>query len=139
MKHKHKVVFDSNIYLSAIIFGGNPRQCLELARNKEIELFISKAILLEVVRNLEDKFGWQAYEVKEVIEGILEFANIVSPKRSIKSIKKDPSDNRILETAMEAKTHYIISGDKKHLLSLKVFKDIPIISAKQFLDMLYES
>lgn len=139
MKHKLKVVFDSNIYLSAIIFGGNPRQCLELARNKEIELFTSKAILLEVARNLGDKFGWQAYEVTEVIEGILEFANIVIPKKSIKSIKADLSDNRILEAAVEAKTHYIISGDKKHLLSLKKFKNIPIISAKQFLDMLYES
>ena len=53
MKQKVKVVFDANIYLSAIIFGGNPRQCLELAKNSEVELFTSYPILLEVARNLQ--------------------------------------------------------------------------------------
>lgn len=139
MKQKVKVVFDANIYLSAIIFGGNPRQCLELAKRREIELFVSFSILLEVARNLQNKFGWVEEEVEEVIKGIGEFATLVSPQTITRVIRAHPQDNKILEAAQEAKADYIISGDKKHLLSLKKFKNIKIISAKEFLDIFYEN
>lgn len=139
MKQKVKVVFDANIYLSAIIFGGNPRQCLELAKHREVELFTSHSILLEVARNLQDKFGWAEEEVEEVIKGIGEFASLISPHDKIIVIQAHPQDNKILEAAQEAKADYIISGDKKHLLSLKQFRNIKIISAKQFLDSYYEN
>ncbi len=139
MKQKIKVVFDANIYLSAIIFGGNPRQCLELAKSREVKLFISHSILLEVARNLQNKFGWAEIEVEEVIKGIGEFATLISPQSTIKVITAHPQDNKILEAAKEAKADYIISGDKKHLLSLKQFRNIKIISAKQFLNFYYEN
>ncbi|MBU1000239.1 putative toxin-antitoxin system toxin component, PIN family [Patescibacteria group bacterium] len=138
MKQKVKVIFDANIYLSAIIFGGNPRQCLELAKNREVELFTSYHILLEVARNLQNKFLWTEEEVEEVIKGIGEFAILVSPQVVIQVIRVHDQDNKILEAALEAKAGYIISGDKKHLLSLKKFRNIKIISAKEFLDFYYE-
>lgn len=134
MKQRVKVVFDANIYLSAIIFGGNPRQCLELAKLKKIELFASFAILLEVARNLQNKFDWSEEEVEEVIKGVGEFATLVYPQVVISIIQAHFQDNKILETAQEAKVEYIISGDKKHLLSLRKYKNIKIISAKEFLD-----
>ncbi len=139
MKPKVKVVFDANVYLSAIIFGGNPRQCLELAKSREVELFTSHAILLEIARNLQNKFGWIEWEVEEVIKGIGEFATLIFPQSTIKVITAHPQDNKILEAALGAKADYIISGDKKHLLSLKQFRDIKIISAKDFLDFYYEN
>ncbi len=137
MNLKLRVVFDTNIYLSAILFGGNPRQCLNLARSNQINLFISKFILLEIAEKLQGKFLWNREEVKEVLEGILVFANVVYPESKIDIIKQEPKDNRILECALEAKAHYIISGDKKHLLSLGKFNKIPIVSAKDFLDIFY--
>lgn len=137
MPNKPSVVFDTNIYISAIIFGGNPRQCLELARSCEIELIISKAILLELAEKLRDKFNWPEEDIAEVILGISLFTQIVTPNKKVHSVKADPPDNRILEAALEAKVNYIVSGDKKHLLSLKKFEKIPIISAKQFLDIHY--
>ena len=137
MQAKPSVVFDTNIYISAIIFGGNPRQCLELARSGEIELIVSKAIYLELVRNLRDKFDWFEEDIADVISGISGFTKIVTPKNKLEMIVAHPEDNMILEAALEAKVDYIISGDKKHLLSLKKFKGIPIISAKEFLDIFY--
>ncbi|EKD91339.1 MAG: hypothetical protein ACD_30C00021G0003 [uncultured bacterium] len=139
MKVKPRVVFDTNIFISSIIFGGNPRQCLELARENEIELYISRAILLELSEKLEEKFLWQSKDTKEVIEGILMFASLVSPKKKINHIKENPKDNMILECAVEAKADFLISGDKKHLLALKTFKNIKIISAKQFLDIFFQA
>lgn len=139
MKAKLKAVFDTNIFISAIIFGGNPRQCLELARKEQIRLFVSKSILLELAKKLKEKFLWPDSDIKEVILGISEIAQIVEPKEKANTIKQDPPDNRILECAKEAKADYIISGDKKHLLSLKKFAGIPIISANEFLKIFYES
>lgn len=137
MKPKLKVVFDTNIYISAIIFGGNPKQCLELARTFEIELFCSKAILFELAEKLQNKFRWSGAEVTEVIEGISRFIRVISPRIKVDLIKSDPPDNRILEAALEAKVDYIVSGDKKHLLSLTKFQNIHILSAKQFLETFY--
>lgn len=139
MKAKLKVVFDTNIFISATIFGGNPRQCLELVRESQIQLVTSKAILLEFAKKLKEKFLWPDSDIKEVILGISEFAQIVVPKEIIQIIKHDLPDNRILECAKESKADYIISGDKKHLLSLKKFEGIPVISASEFLKIFYES
>ncbi len=139
MKRKTRVVLDTNIYISAIIFGENPRTCLELARNKEFELFASREILVELAVKLRLKFDWKEEDIHMAIEGILAFANLVSPKHSINIIKDDPKDNIILECALETKADYIISGDKKHLLSLDKFKNIPIITARTFLDIFYKN
>lgn len=138
MKPRIKVVFDTNIFISAIIFGGNPRRCLELARTKEIELVASSAILLELTRKLKEKFSWSASEIIDAIEGLSMFVKIVSPQKRIYKIKKEPADNRILEAALEVNVDYIVSGDKKHLLSLKSFKGIPIINATQFLQFFFK-
>lgn len=139
MKPKIKAVFDTNVYISAILFGGNPRTCLELARAREIELFVSRPILLELAQKLQDKFLWSVIEIEEVIEGLVMFVKVVSPRAQITTIKEEPKDNRILECALEAAADYIISGDKKHLLSLEKFKGIPIISSKDFLGNFYQS
>lgn len=138
MSHKLKVVFDTNIYISAVLFGGNSRQILELAREKEINLFVSKSILLEIAEKLRDKFGWEEYEIQEVIKGISKFAKVVSPKKRVRVIRDNREDNVILECALAGDVDMIITGDKKHILSLGKFKDIPIVSAKQFLDIMYQ-
>lgn len=133
MKSKILAVFDTNIFISAIIFGGNPRTCLELAREGKIRLYSSKNILLEVSQKLSDKFMWKEGDIKEVIRGIGGFATIVTPNIIINKIKKDEADNRILECTFFAKADYIVSGDKHHLLSIKKFKKIPIVTSTKFI------
>lgn len=128
-----KVVFDTNIFISAVIFGGNPRMCLTLAREGKIALFVSKELLLEIAEKLHNKFIWSDKDIKDVIIGICKFAQIVEPKAKINKIKKDPSDNLVLEIAQEVNANYIISGDKKHILPLKKFEGTKIITAADFL------
>jgi putative PIN family toxin of toxin-antitoxin system len=132
-----KVVFDTNIYLSAIIFGGSPRLCLEAARERIIELYTSRTLLLELARVLGEKFDWSSSEIAGFIKGIGYFARIVTVERTISIIKSDVSDNMVLEAAIAAKADFIISGDKKHLLSLKEFEGIKIISATYFVKAIH--
>lgn len=136
MKPKPKVVFDTNIFISSIIFGGNPRQCLELAREAKLQLYSSRSILLELAEKLREKFLWEEKDVQDVIEGLLDFVTLISPEAQINVVKNDPDDNKILECSITAGAEFIVSGDK-HLTSLKRFEDIPILSAKQFLDTFY--
>ena len=77
-------------------------------------------------------------EITELIEGISKFAQIVEPRRRVELIKEDLSDNRILEAAVEGEADYIISGDKKHILSLKKFERVEIVSAQEFLNTFYK-
>lgn len=116
---KPKVVFDTNIYLSAIIFGGNPRRVVQLAVDNKIILYSSAEILLEIALKLKDKFKWSTEEINFTIKAIGDLVKIVG---------RDPSDNKILEAALKAKADFIVTGDN-HLLKLKNFKGIKIIQA----------
>lgn len=133
MAKKTRVVFDTNIYISAIVFGGSPRILLEMARSKDIELYTSKAILLELSRKLIEKFDWDTESTSEVISGIGVFANVVSPSKKLHVIKQDDTDNRILECADVSKADFIVSGDKRHILPLKKFGKTRIVTPSEFL------
>ena len=137
MKSEPKVVFDTNIFVSGIFFGGNPQACIELAREGNIQLFSSKALLLELSQKLYKKFGLDWPQIEDILGGIKKYSTVVEPQTRLNVIKNDPPDNRILECASSVKADYIISGDKKHILPLKKFDSIRIVSAKEFLDEFY--
>lgn len=127
------IVCDTNVFISAIIYGGNPERILLSAEKEEFTIFISPAILLELSRILRVKFMWQEYQIHEVISYLGKLCSVIKPDERITRIKTDQSDNRILECAITAKAHYIVSGDKRHLLPVKKFRGIPIISPSAFL------
>jgi putative PIN family toxin of toxin-antitoxin system len=128
-----KVVIDTNVLISALNFGGKPAQILRLFIRGEIEVYISSFILNELKRILREKFEWEEDRIADVIRRIREKAIEVHPKRKVLLIKEKRDDNRILECALEGKARYIISGDKRHLLPLKKYRGIKILSPGEFL------
>jgi len=130
-----KVVADTNIYLSAILFGGKPDKIRRLAREKEIELLISEQILAEIAGILKRKFDWLDSQISQTIDSIRITTTLITPKYTLNVIKKHNPDNRILECAVEGGAQYIVSGDKHHLLPLKEWKGIKIISPSEFLEI----
>ena len=62
-------------------------------------------------------------------------AEFVSPQERISNIQPDPKDDKFLEAALAGKADFIVSGDK-HMLDLKEFRSIPIITGREFLDWL---
>lgn len=123
-----RVVFDSNVYISAVLFDGPPRQILNAARQKKIVLVSSDEIINETARKLKEKFLWPEFRVEQFVDQISKVAEISSTKEKIKVIADD-ADNRILECAIAGSANIIISGDN-HLLKLKVYKNIPIKNSK---------
>jgi len=131
-----KLVIDTNIYISAILFGGKPEKIRKLSKEKKIELLVSEAIIAEVAEVLRKKFNWESWQISQTINEIRETATLVIPYQTISVIKKDEDDNRILECAVEGKAQYIISGDKHHLLPLKEYQGIKILSPTEFLEVI---
>lgn len=128
-----KIVADTNILISAIIFGGVPDQILNLVREQKIKLLTSDAILYELADVLSKKFKFPLWRIEQALLEIKDIATIIFPKHHLSIIKKDESDNRILECAIKGKVQYIISGDKHHRLPLKKYRGVKIISPAEFL------
>ena len=127
-----KVVLDTNVLISGILFGGNPRKTLELVIQGKIDAYISPAIFTEFRDVLiRPKFGLtqeKCFSITKEMEDILCF---VFPRITVDLVKDDPEDNIILECALAAGVKYIITGDP-HLLKLASFEKIKIISPAAF-------
>lgn len=128
-----KVVLDTNVYISAVLFGRKPEEIRKLSQEGKIELLVSEAIIAEVAEVLRRKFDWESWQISQIINEIRETTTLVIPNQTLSVIKKDEGDNRVLECAVEGKAQYIISGDKSHLLPLKEYQGIKILSPDQFL------
>lgn len=129
-----RVTADSNIYISALHFGGPPNKFLDLARTGIIELTISDDILAEVTRVLRDKFGWSKEALSMAQARIADFTVRVAPAQKLDAVREDPADNRILECAVEGKSEYLVTRDN-HLLKLKRFGGTRMIKVADFLDV----
>jgi len=128
-----RIVLDTNVIVSALVFGGVPRSVLELAGAGPCELFYSEAIQGEVQRVLAEKFGWAPAMLQEVLPILRSMGELVLPHAVVQAVPDDPDDNRILECALAADASFIVSGDR-HLLALRNYKSISIVSPRQFIE-----
>jgi predicted nucleic acid-binding protein len=85
---------------------------------------------------LSHKFGLSKSEVTILLNPVFSVAEIIIPKCEINIIKRCPGDNRVLECAIDGACEYIVTGDRRDLLSLDSIGTTRIISAKEFLDIL---
>jgi len=131
---KPRVVLDTNIYLSGIIFGGNCRHILDLMIKKKIRVITSPAILLEISQKLKQKFKWSQNQIFTVIRTLIKSTKVVQPQIKIRAVKMDKSDDKIIEAATAGRTNYIVSGDQ-HLLKIKQYQKIKIVAPTEFLSI----
>ena len=127
-----RVVLDSNVYISAFLFGGNPRMIIASILEGVLSCSVSLGILDEIRDVLQrPKFGLTSDQALSFIEELHTMCHLVTPKKHFNVITADPDDNVVLDCAHEAKANYIISGDT-HLLNLKKWKGILILSPADF-------
>jgi putative PIN family toxin of toxin-antitoxin system len=123
-----RVVLDTNVILSGILFGGKPREILEAAVSGTLKMYISEAIVTELKGVLQrPKFGLSSQTVEAIVAELSSIAEWVVPQNHVEIIKDDISDNDVLDCALEANADYIVSGDE-HLLRLVRCGKIPIVN-----------
>lgn len=127
-----RVVFDSNIYISAFVFPGSQAdQAFFRVLEGTDTLVLSKAILDEVLGILAKKFSRDPEALSQTAVLMAEMGEFVKPARKVDVFKDDP-DNRVLECAEAGKAECIVTGDKA-MLQLKQYGSICLVSLKEYL------
>jgi putative PIN family toxin of toxin-antitoxin system len=128
-----RVVLDTNVYISALMFGELPGSLLDLALLQSFLTVISPALLDELDEKLRFKFQMSAEDAAIIRAKLESIAEIVKPDMVLDVIEDDPDDNRVLECAVKGNADYIVTGDR-HLLKLGSYEAILIVTVRQFLD-----
>ena len=128
-----RVVADTNILVSALLFGGTSEQVFLAGLRGEIQLLTSLSLLKEFEKVLKEKFKLSIHLVKEIIQEVMDVAEIVEVSSDIKAISYPDEDNRVLECAVDGKANFIVTGDTRHILPLKEYGGIKILSPSEFL------
>src|SRR5436305_7386663 len=129
-----RATIDTNVFVSALNFGGVPAQIFDRNTNEEFTVSISPAIIDEIKRILTNRFDWTDERLQSILDPMLSRADVVVPTTFV-NVSPDPDDNHILECALTSKSDVIVTGDDQ-LLQLGRFEDIQIIKPREFLDVL---
>ncbi len=127
------VVLDSNVWVSALEFGGKPGTALTHALTVD-QLAISDFIEEEVVRVLTEKFHREPAALRATLEELLRTAARVRIHGAVAGVCRDPNDNAILETALAAQADLLVAGDRD-LLKVRSFQGIAIVTPADYLRM----
>ena len=127
-----RIVIDTNVLISGIIFGGKPSKIIELLFGKKISVFASPEMVDEYKRiygELGERYAKRTHnELNEIINSM----NILTSHSHIEACR-DPDDNKFIECAIDNRCIYIVSGDKD-LLVLEQYEDIGILTVSEFLE-----
>jgi len=130
-----RVVLDTNVLVSALVGHGRPRRLLtKLFEGHEI--VSSKQMLAELANVLSrSKFGFTRHQIDEFLSIMVKGSILATIVECPRVIEEDPDDNVVLATALEGRAEFIVSGDR-HLLSLREFRGIRIVTVREMLETL---
>ena len=134
-----KLVLDTNIIVSSVISQrGYSAKIRGKWQSGEVQLATSREILQEVewVLNyprIQKRHRWTPKQVSEFVKQIRANSVFVAKTRKVKAVEEDPDDDKFIECALAAKARIIITGDP-HLLSIKKYKNISIVTPREFIE-----
>ena len=134
-----RVVFDTNVLVSAVIGPQSlPAIILSTARQGHVQMLISPVLLEELQRVLREKLRFETDAIESTLRIINEHSEIIRPQHTLRVVQNDPDDDRVLECALEGKADVIVTGDR-HLLALKKFCGIPLMTIREFFDSIHHA
>jgi uncharacterized protein len=141
-KRKLKAVLDTNVWVSAMIWGGLPAEVITAAENKRILIITSEEIIKEINETLAYPKLKRIYEragiaKQELVEAALRVGKLVEVKTKVNVVHEDVADNKFLECAFDSKADFLVTGDE-HLLKIGCYEKTRVVTVKQFLLILKE-
>jgi|SRR3989344_3488495 len=131
VKSRIKVVLDTNVLVSAIVFGGIPKKVLNLILKEKLIGVTSVSLMAELSEVVHKKFPFSKSDLEYLEDQIITDFEIVKPRKVLRAARDD-DDNRVLEAAVEGECEFIVTGDED-LLTLKTFRKIKIMTPGEFL------
>lgn len=136
-----RVVLDTNVVLSALLWRGTPYRLLEAIRQQQhVQLVSSAALVAELADVLTRPSATKRLmvidkSVREVLADYLEAVELVEPVSVPRVVPTDPDDDHVVAAAVTAHASVIVSGDSD-LLSMESHQGIPIVTAAQALNII---
>ncbi|MEI6645789.1 MAG: putative toxin-antitoxin system toxin component, PIN family [bacterium] len=134
-----RIVCDTNVLISALLWGGTPGRILERIESGFDTLYTSRILLQELTEvlnypKISRTLARRNLSSNEILELVIAHAQIVKTSNTpIRAVPSDPDDDHVIDCAVTAHADYILTGDS-HLLALKVWDSIPILSAGEYLE-----
>ena len=130
-----RLVVDTNVLVSAFLWRGTPGRLIELAGEKEVQFFTSRALLDELAATLAKKkltkyVAATGLTAEQMLAGYKRIATTVTARQLDERVSRDADDDAVLACALAARADLIVSGDAD-LLVLHSFKGIPIVTARK--------
>ncbi|NCP15562.1 putative toxin-antitoxin system toxin component, PIN family [bacterium] len=122
-----RVVFDTNVLISGLLWRGKPYQCLLLARAKIVQAVYCPPMLAELSEKLRKKFKFSESRIHAVVTDVRRYAERVEIPGTLAVILADPTDDKFIECALVGKAACVVSSDH-HLLELGGYQKIQIVS-----------
>lgn len=134
-----RVVLDTNVVVSGLLWKNTPRQLLDAVRDGRLTAYTSLALLDELTDvlgrdHLAALIARLATTPADLVYGYSKLARLATVSVVPRAVLADPDDDQVLACALAARTDLIVSGDKKHLLPMKNYQGIPIVSPREALD-----
>ena len=135
-----RVVLDTNVLVSALLFGGATGRIVSFWKRCLITALFSKDTFREFSSALRyPKFALTEREIRGLIEEeVLPFFEAVKVKEKINSVCNDPDDDKFLSCGIAGAAELIVTGDR-HLLAVKEFRSVRIISPSEFFSLFPET
>jgi putative PIN family toxin of toxin-antitoxin system len=131
-----RLVLDTNVFISAFYWGGNPQEIIDRIIEGIDKLYISNEILDEIASVMaRPKFKSSPETIKKYTHAIEKIGRKVFISGNIKGICRDKDDDDKIECGVLSDADYIITGDDD-LLTLKEYKHTKIITAKEYLQII---
>jgi putative PIN family toxin of toxin-antitoxin system len=132
-----KVVLDTNVWVSILLSGSLSEAFVPLIETRAIDVYLSYALLRELARvltypRIARLLRAAGVSHQAALASVIRSASLMRPRLSIRTIKEDPADDKVLECAIASGSKVIITGDR-HLLGLKEYRGIKILRPKEFL------
>jgi putative PIN family toxin of toxin-antitoxin system len=126
-----RVVFDTNVWISGLLWRGKPYQCLLLARGKVVQHVHCSEMVAELSRKLRETFAFSENHIHAILYDLQRISEKVEITGDLHIVADDPDDDKFVECALLAGAAAIVSGDH-HLLDLGGYEGIPVLSAAEF-------
>ena len=131
-----RLVLDTNVVASAMLWGGNPKRLLQARREKRVELFTSMTMLAELTdilgrRKFEKKIAASLLTIDQLVDGYAELAQVMRPTPTPR-IVSDPDDDVVIGTALAARADLLVTGDRG-LLDVGAYQGVRIVSVAEAL------
>src|SRR6266542_5413153 len=127
MTFPRRVVFDTNIWISGLIWRGDPYRCLKLAYAGLVRPLYCTLMLAELTQKLRSSFSFSENHIEAVAYDYKRLGDLIKINGDLRVVKDDHDDDKFIECALTGNASVVVSGDN-HLVNLGAYGKVHIMT-----------